>query len=96
MQQGLDAMEAPCNVYHVGLKTNLHISLDPTNLNFDIVPTGSAIIQCQDVRDCYAQETPAERLHSLRALAFDSGGKFVTSISLARIHAMAQLKSRLM
>ena len=91
MQQGLDAMETPCNVYHVGLKTNLHISLDPINPDFDIVPTGSAINQCQNDRDCYAKEAPAERLQSLRALAFDSGEKLIASLGPA---CMAQLKRR--
>lgn len=60
MQQDLDAMQAPCNVYHVGLKTNMHISLDPINPDFDIMPTGSATIQCQSACDCYAKEPSAE------------------------------------
>ena len=91
MQQGLDALKAPCNVYHVGLKTNLHVSLDPINPDFDIVPTGSATIQCQDVRECDAREAPAERPQSLRALAYDRGGKFIASLGPT---CMAQLKSR--
>lgn len=90
---GRDATRPGCNVYHG--KTTLHIRPDLINSDFDIVATGSATIQCQGMHDFYAiaiaiaKEAPAERLTSLRALAFDSGGKNALSLVLA---CMAQLK----
>ena len=91
LQQGLDAITRPCNAYHEALKTHLHISLDLINPDFDIVATGSATIQCENISDCYAKEPPTERPQTLRALAFDHDGKFVCSLGVA---CMAQLRSR--
>ena len=45
LQQGLDACAVPCNAYDLGLKTHLHISLDPINPDLDISPPGCAVIQ---------------------------------------------------
>ena len=83
LQQGLDAMTKPCNAYHEALKTHLLISLDPINPDPDMVATGSATIQCEHISDCYAKEPPTERPQTLRALAFDHDGKFVSSLGIA-------------
>ena len=91
LQQGLDAMTRPCNAYHEAFKTHLHISLDPINPDFDIVATGSATIQCENISDCYAKEPPTEGPQTLRALAFDNDGQFVSSLGVAR---MAQLRKQ--
>ena len=91
LQQGLDAMTRPYNAYQEALKIRLHISLDRINPDFDIVATGSATIQCEDISDCYAKEPPTERPQTLRALAFDNDGKFVSSRNIA---CMAQLRKR--
>ena len=80
-QQGLHAITRPCNAYHEALGT--HISHNPVNIDFDIIATGSATIQCEHIFDCYAKEQPAERLQSLRAFASDSDGKFVSSLGVA-------------
>lgn len=88
-----------CNVYHVGPKTTLHVSLDLINPDIHIVANGSATTQCQGVHDfsaipiAIAKEAAAERLTSLRALAFDSGEKLVGSLGLA---CVAQLKCQLL
>ena len=84
-------MTRPCNAYHEALKTHLHISLDPINPDFAIVASGLATIQCEGISDCYAKEPPTERPQTLRALAFDNDGKFVSSRNIA---CMAQLRKR--
>ena len=65
LQQGLDVMTRPCNAYREALKTHLHISLDPINPDFDIVATGSATTQCENISDCYAKEPPTGRPQTL-------------------------------
>ena len=92
LQRGLDACVVPCNAYDLGLKTHLHIGLDPIHPVLDISPPGSVVIQCENISDCYAQGPPvAEQAQSSSALASDSDGKFGTSIGLYR---MDQLQRR--
>ncbi len=56
LQQGLNAKQAVCNAYHAGLKERLHISIDPINPDLDIHSTGQAVVQCEMISDCYAQD----------------------------------------
>ncbi len=43
LEQGLNAKQAACNVYHEGSKERLHISIDPINPDLDIHSTGVAV-----------------------------------------------------
>ncbi len=85
LQQGLNAKQAVCNAYHASLKERLQISIDPINPDLDIHPTGQAVFQCQMISDCYAQDAENEIQDTMRALAFDAEGGYISSVSLNRM-----------
>ncbi len=85
LQQGLNAKQAACNAYHAGLKERLHISIDPINPDLDIRSTGQAVIQCEMISDCYAQDGDNETQETMRALAFNAEGHYISSISPDRM-----------
>ncbi len=85
LQQGLNAKQAAYNAYNAGLKERLRISTDPINPDLDIHATGQAAIQCEMISDCYAQDGDNETQGTMRALAFNAEGHYISSISPDRM-----------
>ncbi len=56
----LNTQQAACNAYHAGLKERVHISIDSINPDLDIHSTGQAVVQCEMISDCYAQDADNE------------------------------------
>ncbi len=83
--QGLNAKQAACNAYHAGVKERSHIGIDPINPHLDIRSTGQAAIQCEMISDCYAQDGDNETQETIRALAFNAEGRYISSISPDRM-----------
>ena len=85
LQQGLNAKQAACNAYHARLKERLQISIDPINPDLDIHSKGEAVVQCEMISDCYAQDVENESQETMRALAFNAEGGCISSLSLNRM-----------
>ena len=85
LQQGLNAKQPVCNAYHAGLKERLQISIDPINLDLDIHSTGQAVVHCEMISDCYAQDAENEIQETMQALAFNAEGGYISSLSLNRM-----------
>ncbi len=85
LQQGLNAKQAACNAYHAGFKERLRISTAPINPDLDIHATGQAAIQCEMMPDCYAQDGDNETRGTMRALAFNAEGHYISSLSPDRM-----------
>ncbi len=81
----MNAKQAVCNAYHAGLKERLQISIDPINPDLDIHSTGQAVVQCEMISDCYAQDAENEIQETMRALAFNAEGGYISSLSLNRM-----------
>jgi len=55
----------------------LHISIDPSNPDLAIRSTGQAVIQCEMISACYAQDSDNESPETMWALVFDAEGQVI-------------------
>ena len=46
---------------------------------------GQAVVQCEMISDCYAQDTDNDNQETMRALAFNAEGCYISSLSLNRM-----------